>query len=210
MLGLFYVLFLTGALTNCQTFPVTNNNNIDTSTTSSNEENTEKTIQDEETTTPQNTNTDFTSESYDLSGNETEIPGTTIIKSTENEDEITTESFIENSTEKYTGEAQDQTSNFETTKATTNIESSTNPLPTITINLPTITTITTKKDLCEENEVYSCLPWCPRTCNNPLSKLVCRPSRNSLCRRGCTCKNGFLYENTIRKCVKQCPVMQLL
>lgn len=96
------------------------------------------------------------------------------------------------------------------------------PFPSITISLPTFwpSTITTNfidtsppgdTNMCKENEIYSCLPFCMKTCNNPMSKFLCRPVPNHfrLCRRGCTCKMGYLMENPNGRCVKECPARQL-
>ncbi|KAL1516931.1 hypothetical protein ABEB36_000762 [Hypothenemus hampei] len=83
--------------------------------------------------------------------------------------------------------------------------------PTQIINM-TVDTTTESSMICRENEIYSCLPLCPRTCNNPLSQLICKPipSYITFCRRGCVCKRGYIFEKTLGKCVEKCPKVQSL
>ncbi|KAH1003575.1 hypothetical protein HUJ04_003476 [Dendroctonus ponderosae] len=97
------------------------------------------------------------------------------------------------------------------------------PFPSITISLPTFwpstvistngldTTRPADTHICKENEIYSCLPFCMKTCNNPMSKFLCRPVPNHfrLCRRGCICKVGYLLEHPNGRCVNECPTRQL-
>ncbi|XP_076264736.1 uncharacterized protein LOC143198956 [Rhynchophorus ferrugineus] len=61
---------------------------------------------------------------------------------------------------------------------------------------------------CPDNQVYSCLPLCIKTCQNFISKILCIPIPlrfGKWCKKECHCERGYFRDKTNGKCVEDCP-----